>query len=157
MREIVLRDFFLGRTTALELGRDLLGSTKKVGPISFVIEIEDMEDEFAVTREMLVSLCDTVLSGQLPPQDLSAIGFALLASDSFIWDAENVMGDIIHDWSCPEINYPLTLDNVERFKNWLLELEPYPTKHRLVSPSKKPERLISRIEKKSLPRRQAES
>src|SRR5580700_11118686 len=128
MRETVLRDFFLGRTTALELGGDVLGSTKKVGRISFEIEIEDMEDEFVVTREMLVSLCDTVLSGHLPPHDLAAIGFALLASGRFIWDAEDVMGDIIHDWSCPEINYPLTLDNVQRFKNWLLELEPYPAK-----------------------------
>ncbi|MGH6877893.1 MAG: hypothetical protein ACREHV_11025 [Rhizomicrobium sp.] len=124
MREIVLRDFFLGRATSPELARDVLGSTKKVGPISFVIEIEDMDGAFDVTRAMLVSLCDTVLSGHLPPQDLSAIGFALMASDSFIWDAEDVMGDVIQDWSCPEINYALTLDNVQRFKNWLLQVEP---------------------------------
>src|SRR5713101_7110723 len=149
MREIVLRDFFLGRARPLELARDVFGSTKKVGPISFVLEVEDMQDEFLVTREMLVSLCDAVLSGQLPPQELSAIGFALVASHSFVWDAEDVVGNVIHDWSCPEVNYPLTVDNVQRFKNWLLQLEPYPTKPRLTSPSEH-ERLISRTEKKSL-------
>lgn len=153
MREIVLRNFFLGRATPLVLARDVLDSTKKVGPISFVVEIEGMEDEFLVTREMLVSLCDAVLSGQLATQELSTIGFALVASDSFIWDAEDVVGDVIHDWSCPEVNYPLTVDTVQRFKNWLLQLEPYPARPQPRPPSKD-ERLISKTEKKSLPRRQ---
>lgn len=63
------------------------------------------------------------------------------------------MGDVIHDWSCPEINYPLTLENVQRFKNWLLEKELYPSKvqprtRTLFNP--KQERLISRVEKKPL-------
>jgi hypothetical protein len=152
VRETVLRDFFLGSATPLELATDVLGSTKKVGPISFVVEIEDMGGEFVVTREMLVSLCNAVLSGQLPPQELSAIGFALLASDHFLWEAEDVMGDVIHDWSCPEINYALTVDNVQRFRNWLLKQEPYPVKPQLASRPKH-DRLISRTEKKTLPRR----
>jgi hypothetical protein len=49
-----------------------------------------MGEEFLITREMPVSLCDVVLSGQLPPQELSAIVFAPLAWDSFVWDAEDV-------------------------------------------------------------------
>jgi hypothetical protein len=65
MREVVLRDFFLGLATPVELARDVRDSIKKVGPISFEVEIEDMEGEFLVTREMLVSLCDAVLLGQL--------------------------------------------------------------------------------------------
>jgi hypothetical protein len=87
---------------------------------------------------------------------VSTIGFALLASEKFSWDAEDLAGDVIHDWFCPEINYLLTLENVQRFKNWLLEKEPYLTK---VQPqtraSAKPsqERLISRVEKKSLPKK----
>ncbi|MFZ1032831.1 MAG: hypothetical protein WAN72_12615 [Candidatus Acidiferrales bacterium] len=57
MREVILRDFFLGRITPPELAADVRGSVKKVGAISFVAEIEDMDDEFSVTRQMLVSLC----------------------------------------------------------------------------------------------------
>jgi hypothetical protein len=155
MREIVLRNFFSGRATALELARDVLGSTKKMGPISFVVEIEDMGEEFLVTRPMLVLLCDAVLSGQLPPQELSAIGFALVASESFTWNTEDVIGDVIHDWSCPEINYQLTLENVQRFKNWLLQLEPYPAKPQL-EPTSTRGGLLSRTEKKSLPKGQAD-
>ena len=89
MREAVLRDFFLGRITPTELAKDVRGSTKKVGAISFVTEIEDMDNEFVVTRQMLVSLCEAVLSNQFPPQDLSTIGFALTASEKFAWDAED--------------------------------------------------------------------
>jgi hypothetical protein len=152
MRETVLRDFFLGHATPLELTADVVGSTKKTGPLSFIVEIEDMDDEFLVTREMLVAICDAVLSGKLPPLELATIGFSLLASESFVWDAEDVMGDVIHDWSCPGINYPLTVDNVQRFKNWLLKQEPYPVKPQLASRPKH-ERPISRTEKKSLPRR----
>jgi hypothetical protein len=72
---------------------------------------------------MLVSLCDAVLSRKLPALELSTIGFALEASERFVWDGEDLIGWIIDDWACPEINYPLTLENVQRFKSWLLELE----------------------------------
>ncbi len=153
MREIVLRDFFLGKAAPEELAKDVLGSVKQVGPIKYVVEIEDMEEMFPVTREMLVALCDAVLSRKFPAHELSAIGFALEASDRFTWDGEDLMGRVIDDWACPEINYPLTLENVQRFKNWLLELDPYPTKPAL-GPSSKRERLIIVWEKKFLPRQQ---
>jgi hypothetical protein len=151
MREIVLRDFFLGSVTASVLARDVAGSKKKVGAVEWVVEIEDMEGQFEVTRLMLVSLCDAVLSGQFPPEELSTIGFALAASDHFSWDGEDLIGDVIYDWSSPEINYPPTLDSVRRFRNWLLELEPYPSRPSFKSPTKD-ERLISRTEKKLLPK-----
>jgi hypothetical protein len=102
---------------------------------------------------MLVSLCEAVLSNQVPPRDLSTIGFALMASEKFAWDAEDVVGDVIQDWSCPEINYPLTIENIQRFKDWLLEKEPYPVKPQSqMAPPPRQERFISRVEKKSLPR-----
>jgi hypothetical protein len=156
MRETVLRDFFLGRVTPFALARDVLGSKKKVGAISYVVEVEGMEGEFSITREMLVSLWDTVLSGQLPPEELAAIGFALVASNSFMWDTEDVVHDVIHDWSSPEVFYPLTIDNVQRFKNWLLGLEPHPAE-REPTPHPQGERLIAITEKKSLPKRQGDS
>jgi hypothetical protein len=151
MREIVLRDFFLGSVTPSALAQDISGSKKKIGPVTWLVEIEDMESDFSVTREMLVSLCNAVLSGQIPAEELSTIGFALVASDNFKWDGEDIVGDVIHDWSCPEVNYPLTVENLTRFKNWLLELDPYPPRPSLKHPGKD-ERLVSRTEKKWLPK-----
>ena len=45
--------------------------------------IEDMDDEFTVTAAMLVCLCDVVLQGELEPDALHSIGFALVVSDAF--------------------------------------------------------------------------
>jgi hypothetical protein len=153
MREIVLRDFFLGKASPEALAKDVLGSVKQVGPIKYLVEIEDMEGMFPVTREMLVALCDAVLSRKFPAHELSSIGFALEASDRFTWEGEDLVGSVIDDWACPEINYSLTLENVQRFKNWLLELDPYPAKP-FPGPSPKGERLIVVREKRFLPRQQ---
>jgi hypothetical protein len=151
MREVILRDFFLGHATAEALAKDVQDSVKRLGPIHYSIEIEDMEAEFSVTREMLVSLCDAVLSGQFPAHELSTIGFALEASDKFTLEGEDVVGRVIDDWACPEINYPLTLENIQRCKNWLLKLEPHPEKSS-PKPSSKGVRPIVVREKRFLPK-----
>jgi hypothetical protein len=128
MREQVLKDFFEGNATAAELSADIAGSTKHVASIVSYQRIEDMEGEFSVTRPMLITLCDSVLAGNLLPETLHEIGFALVSSDHFLWDTDDdeLVTEIINDWSCPEINYPLTLENVRRFKSWLINNEAYP-------------------------------
>jgi hypothetical protein len=129
MREQKLRDFFEGRASAAELARDVKGSTSISGIVSKV-SIEDMAETFTVSSAMAVRLCDAVLNGELPADDLEAIGFALVASDRFEWDGDEdeVLADVIGDWSAPEINYPLTIDNVKKFRSWLTREEPYPSK-----------------------------
>ncbi|HEY6302437.1 MAG TPA: hypothetical protein VIX14_05170 [Terriglobales bacterium] len=104
-----------------------------------------MNKDFAVTADMAVRLCDAVLRGQLSPAALQAIGFALMASDKFGWDGDDEV--VMADWSCPEVNYPLTFDNVQRFRAWLMRTETYPTKPPLTSDRGD---LISVTEKKSL-------
>jgi hypothetical protein len=151
MREIILRDFFLGLATPEALTKDVLGSVKQVGLIHYSVEIEDMDEEFPVTRAMLVSLCDAVLSRRFPADELSTIGFVLEASDRFTWDGEDLVGRVIDIMASPEINYALTLENVQMFKNWLLELEPCPPEPQ-PRPSSKDERLIVVREKRFLPK-----
>ena len=48
-----------------------------------MVSIEDMDEEFTVTAAMLVRLCDVVLQGELEPDALHGIGFALAASIRF--------------------------------------------------------------------------
>ena len=130
MREETLAAFFKGTISAAELARDVEGSTRRVGEIGFTIEIEDMKDELCVASEMAIALCDAVLGGELPADALETIGFALMASDKFFWNADKdeVLAEVIPDWSAPEVNYPLTLENVMKFRAWLSRAEPYPTK-----------------------------
>lgn len=130
MREETLRRFFQGLASPSELSADLSGSVKRFNPLVARIETEDMRGEFRVDRSNLVALCDAVLTGTLEPDALNIIGFALQTSYSFIWDGDqdDVLANVIADWSCPEINYPLTVESIARFKAWLLGQEPYPSK-----------------------------
>ena len=147
MRENVLRDFFENKATAAELAQDVAGAmSQKTEKIS-VVSIEDMDGEFTITSPMLVRLCDVVLGGELGPEALHSIGFALMASDAFCWDADedSVLAEVIADWSCPEINYSLTIENVQRFRKWLTRSEPYPSK----PPLRAGANIISATEKRS--------
>jgi hypothetical protein len=150
MREQVLRDFFEGRSSAEGLERDIAGSIKQSGPKTTVISIEDMDTDFNVTSDMAVRLCDAVLCGELRPEALHTIGFALAASDRFQWDGDDeILANVIADWSCPEVNYPLTFENVQRFRAWLARTDLYPPKPPRASGKGI---LISTTEKKSTPK-----
>ena len=131
MQEDVLRKFFKGEVTAAELSKDIQGTAKRFGGIVSVQSVEEMDGEQEVTRAMLVALCDAVLQGGLPPVALSDIGLALVQSDHFVWNAEEdeLLGDVIYDWSEPATSYPLTLENVLRFRSWLLNESTYPAKY----------------------------
>jgi hypothetical protein len=150
MREQILRQFFEGKSSAIELARDVSGSTKQSTPTVSITFVEDMGGDFRVTSDMGIRLCDAVLSGHLPADSLRTIGFALEASDRFLWDGDEdeVLASVIADWSCPEINYPLTIENVARFRAWLMRIEPYP-KGKPPS-AKRGERLISVHEKERI-------
>src|SRR4051794_28136134 len=106
MREAVLADFFKGVVGARQLAKDVRGSTRRVSNIKSTTEIEDMSERFLVSGEMAAALCEAVLSGQLEPELLEPIGFALVASDNFYWDeADAERAETFYDWSAPEINF----------------------------------------------------
>jgi len=148
MKEAVLRDFFAGKTTADKLARDVRGAIKQVSAVDSFVSVEDMDTQWTITQPMLVSLCDAVLDGKLPTESLHQIGFMLVASDHFDWQEDDLMSNVIHDWSCPEVNYPLTEQNVARFKRWLLEEEPYPAKPVGRQTGSGEARIMSRLEKR---------
>ena len=122
MREIVLRQFFEGNASDDELARDVAGSLKRHGN-GVTVHIERMDGEFHVQTPHLIRVCDAVLSGGLDPNDLVAIGFALQASDAFTWDGSSEDGERVAetaaDWSAPEINFPLTIENVRGWRSYL--------------------------------------
>ena len=151
MREQILRQFFEGKTSAVELARDVSGSTRQSTPTVSITSVEDMDEDFQVTADMGVKLCDAVLAGDLPAESLRTIGFALEASDRFHWDGDKdeVLASVIADWSCPEINYTLTIENVARFRAWLRRIEPYPSKGKPPN-TRRGERVISMHEKKRI-------
>jgi len=123
MREAVLKEFFAGNVDAKALAGDLKGAMITSDGIT-KHPIEDMVGTFQVQADHLTRLCDAVLRGDLKPIHLQAIGFCILASDNFEYDTDTVEGDLVgetlSDWSVPQINYPLTRDNIRKFRERLV-------------------------------------
>jgi hypothetical protein len=126
MTEQALLDYFQGKLSAEELAKDLKGSQIRSGYDTtsvYITPINSEEGEFIVMKEHLLQLCNDTLSGKLETIDLNTIAFALFTSDFFSRDdsSENssVIENVVWDWDNPEIGYPLTLDNVKKWKEYL--------------------------------------
>jgi hypothetical protein len=55
----------------------------------------------------------------LTPEALNTIAFALQASDAFEWQDE-VLGEVLADWSAPEVNFELNAETLNTHRDWLL-------------------------------------
>lgn len=77
-----------------------------------------MDLDFDLTRENLVALCDAAIDSDIDGESVSAIAFAILASDRFIWE-DDVISEVLNDWSCPEINFPLAPPTYQMHRRWL--------------------------------------
>jgi len=127
VRESTVCDFFLGQVSAERLDAEVSSSIRQVDAVTHQVEIEDMSDDFCIEPSMLIRLCDAAASAQLSSDALRHIAFAIIASDHFKWTAA-IVGEVLHDWAAPEINYAFTPENMIKFRRWLRGDEPYPLK-----------------------------
>jgi hypothetical protein len=97
-------------------------------------------------------LCDAFLERAIDAESLTTLAFGLMASDHFAWDDE-VVSEVLSDWSAPEINFPLNDKTINMHRSWLADdVEPEPHRSRL-SPGSIPGRLVSERTKVAQSRR----
>jgi hypothetical protein len=142
MRELTLKRFFLDDVTAEVLAEDVSRSVIHLDQISSNIQIEDMREQFELHREHVIHLCYAALSKRLPPESLNPVAFALMASDAFWWDDE-VISEVVADWSAPEVNYPLSAETLTMHRGWLTG-SAVPQKRPPLSADSRSGRLISK-------------
>ncbi|HEX6903866.1 MAG TPA: hypothetical protein VF789_29415 [Thermoanaerobaculia bacterium] len=122
MNEKLLLDFFTGKIRAQVLAEALDGAID-AGSTSTSYTVTDMTEDFWVTPHHLGMVCDAFLEGKLTADHLKAIGFILIASDNFLWDGTDQQGErvtaVANEWATPEINYPITMENVAKWKTYL--------------------------------------
>lgn len=126
MDERKLRDFFSGKRSARSLAKSIGGSVAHPDSTTWIVYVREMKGRFAVSRAMAISLCDAVTNNELPAGHLAWIGFMLIASDRFEWEEDDLLTQVFECWASPQINWPLTIENVCRFKRWLTGEEPPP-------------------------------
>ncbi len=122
MKEDTIRSFVSGETSADQLSEEVARSITHFDAVSCNVTIEDMQQDFCLTRSHILSLCDGGIASKLSQEVMSTVAFALLASDRFEWDDE-VISETLYDWSVPEINLPLEPDTLRMHRSWLLGLE----------------------------------
>lgn len=124
MHESILKDYFLGVIDESRLSEDLEGSVVRTSVDVITHYVNPMGSDFRVDSPHLIKLCDAVLSGRLKAGHLELIGYCLVASEHFFWEEDSTSGELVaetaYDWSSPEINYPLTLRNIEKFRERLI-------------------------------------
>jgi len=123
MKEQVLLDYLQHKISVDELAVDLKGAQEKTSHDVTSVYVDQIEKdvEFEVTREHLIRLCNEAISGKLALIDLNTIAFAVFISEHFTHDQDDEIVDrVLFDWDNPEIGFPLTLDNM---KKWKLLLE----------------------------------
>ncbi|MEJ0032426.1 MAG: hypothetical protein WDO15_19665 [Bacteroidota bacterium] len=127
MKEQALKDYFDKKLTADMLVDDLKDSQTKTGHDVISVRVDKIagSGEYEIRREHLIRLCEETISGRLTTTDLNTIAFALVFSDYFTWDRDEktedgkIVDTTIHDWDNPEIGYPLTMDNLLKWKVYL--------------------------------------
>jgi hypothetical protein len=119
MREDLLKRYFTTEAQAADLVEDLRNSVTHLDAIVSKVAIEDMQDSFLVSRQHLIMLCDAFLSAKLTAEAINTIAFALIASDHFEWDDDDTMSEVLHNWSCPEVNFPLNEETIKMHRSWL--------------------------------------
>ncbi len=123
MKEETLRDYFDGLISTDILYMDVEGSEVKTSHDVISVHIDQIkeEGEYIITRDHLLKLCNDTLTGNLKTTHLTTISFALAFSEYFIWDADNdeVVSEVIFDWDNPEINFPITIENLKLWKIYL--------------------------------------
>lgn len=125
MTEQALLDYFQNRLSAEELANDLKGSQKKTSydTTTVYITVIDNEQKFTVTREHLIKLCTDTLNGQLAPEDLNTIAFAVISSDFFsldnVGESTEIVETVIYEWDNPETGFGLSIKNIEFWKAYL--------------------------------------
>jgi hypothetical protein len=124
MHELILKDYFLGVVDESRLDKDLEGSVVRTSFDVITHYVNPMDSAFRVEPAHLVKLCDAVSSGKLDAEHLELIGYCLVASDNFFWDEGSRPGELVAEtayaWSSPEINYPLTPENIGKFRERLI-------------------------------------
>lgn len=123
MRAAVLRDYLRGTASVAALAQEADIAIERSGDHQ-THRFTDLDAPFAIETQHLVRLCDAVIAGDLPPQALEAVGYALVESNQFQWDGTSEAGAMITltatQWAAPETSYPLTTATVAKYRQQLL-------------------------------------
>lgn len=115
MKEIVFKHYFEGKVSPESLPNALLKSVKHCRYYSFKSRQNNLEKTFILNNSMLAKLCEDCISERIDKSTAEHIAFTLLGSKRIKW-TDNRINFLVFDWASSEINFPLTIANLKKFK-----------------------------------------
>ncbi len=147
IQENTIRRFFLDEVPPEALAIEANFAVAKISDVDSEVMIEDMDEDFSVTRNHLLKLCDGGIDHRISPKALATVAFTLLASDRFQFDGgDDVLAEVLSWWSAPEINSPLTPETLLLHRRWISG-EPMPSARRSAAAHGQRGHVISRRRK----------
>ncbi len=70
-----------------------------------------MNQEIKISRSDLIVKCDQYLNGEIEEKDFENYAWNLKTEEHFNLE-DDVISDIIYQWDSPEINFPITKQNI---------------------------------------------
>ncbi len=125
MNEETIVAFLAGRTSADRLEVEATAAVERISASEEIVHVRATPTRFIVGREMLLRLCDAALESRISPHALRIIAFTIISSPAIEW-RDALVGEVLHDWSAPEVNWPLTEPNVKQFRRWMTHEDSYP-------------------------------
>lgn len=128
MHEVVLKRFLLGEASSADLVADLVGLRAPGEPpgmrLSAHYHIVGLDEPFTLKPEHVLRLVDALLEGTLTGAQVGDIIFCIEArTESWEWSDEDESGERVANalfWlGTPEINYPLTPQNLAKIRSFL--------------------------------------
>jgi hypothetical protein len=119
MKEQLLLDYLQNKITVEELAADLKGSQHKTGYnfTSVYVDPIKWDGEFEITKGHLLQLCNEAINRKLLFTDLNTIAFAIISSEFFTHNQDDEVTDrVLFQWDNPEICFPLTEENMKKWK-----------------------------------------
>ncbi len=77
-----------------------------------------MNQEIKISRSDLIAKCNQYLNGEIKEKDFENYAWNLITKEHIDWD-DDVISDIIYQWDSPEINFPITKQNIRLWKHQL--------------------------------------
>ncbi len=120
-----LAAYLENKISAEELSNDLEGTIEKMSHDNSRVHIKDSDSyvEFKVDKDHLCKILTDTLIENLSFDDLKAIAACFMFSNFFTWDSDTETGkrisDIIFELDNPEINFPITHQNIKLWIDFL--------------------------------------
>ncbi|MDF2430930.1 MAG: hypothetical protein JWP44_561 [Mucilaginibacter sp.] len=122
MHEEVLRDYFDNKIPTDVLYMDVDSSEIKTSNDVITINVNQIVNgsEYRIDRNHLIKLCNDAIIGSIKSSHLTTIAYALICSEFFTWNEDDIIATVIFDWDNPEISFPLTINNLEKWRSYLI-------------------------------------